>query len=423
MSSSPPDSSGSPPPSVTPSPDDLAGTSPDRPGRGRDSGDALSQLASVGPSAAPLAWRANAGLFVATVASVFVTSLGENAIEQVLRLHEAPAREAVMHAVAYTVSLMAILLAHEFGHYIAARIHRVDASLPYFIPLPLVSPFGTMGAVIRMRTVIPTRRALLDIGAAGPLAGMALAVPLYAWGIAHSDLRAIDGGDVLQLGNSLLTRLLDRWYAPVVPDGMDIYASPVAFAGWVGMFVTMINLLPVGQLDGGHVAYSLFGPRQNQIAQWVHRSMLVFFFVSLASFVARDVRAGMGLWHLGRHVNNSLFWLVWFEVLPVLGVLSSARSGTPDGVGIRTRAFATLGLALLAGLLRDEASVLVWGAWFAGLGVLVAMEVRWGALRSSSTLLDHPATGAERLPSGRVAVAILTLALFALLFMPTPIGM
>lgn len=378
-------------------------------------GEAVLPLSRLEPSLSPLSWRTNALLFAATVGSVFVTWM----------LHEAPSRAGVLHGVAYTASLMAILLAHEFGHYIAARIHRVDASLPYFIPLPLVSPFGTMGAVIRMRTVIPTRRALLDIGAAGPLAGLALAVPLYAWGVAHSQLVSLDGsgGEMMQLGNSLLLRLLDRWFAPFVPEGMDVLLSPVAFAGWVGMFVTMINLLPVGQLDGGHVAYALFGPRQNRIAQWVHRSMLVFFFVSLVSFVARDVRAGMGLWHLGRHVNNSLFWLVWFEVLPVLGTLSSARGGTPDGLGIRTRAFATLGLALLAGLFRDEASVVLWGAWFVGLAVLIAMEARSGALRASSTLLDHPATGTQRLPAGRAAVAILTLAFFALLFMPTPISL
>ncbi len=377
--------------------------------------DALTQLPQTAPLPGKVAWRNNALLFVATVASVFATWL----------MHDSASRAGLLHALAYTGALMAILLAHEFGHYFAARIHRVDASLPYFIPLPLVSPFGTMGAVIRMRSVIPTRRALLDIGAAGPLAGLALAIPLYAWGVAHSQLVATDGseGDVMQLGSSLLTRLLDAGFGPLVSDGTDILLSPVAFAGWVGMFVTMINLLPVGQLDGGHVAFALFGPRQNGIAQWVHRSMLVFFFVSLSSFVARDVRAGIGLWHIGRHVNNSLFWLVWFEVLPILGTLSAGRGATPDGLGIRTRVFATLGLALLAGLFRDETSVVLWLAWLGGLAVLVAMEVRWGALRASSTLLDHPATSAQRLPRGRIAVAILTLAFFALLFMPTPISL
>jgi membrane-associated protease RseP (regulator of RpoE activity) len=187
------------------------------------------------------------------------------------------------------------------------------------------------------------------------------------------------------------------------------------------MFVTMINLLPVGQLDAGHVAYALFGRRQNAIAHWVHRSMLAFFFVSVVSYAAREMRAGMGLWHIGRHVNNSLFWLVWFEVLAVLGTLSASREASSDRLGIRTRLFATLGLALLAGLLRDQSSLLAWSSWFIGLGVLIAMEVWGGALRASSTLLDHPPTGPEPLRLGRAIIAVVTLLLFALLFMPTPI--
>jgi membrane-associated protease RseP (regulator of RpoE activity) len=171
-------------------------------------------------------------------------------------------------------------------------------SLPYFIPLPMLSPFGTMGAVIRMRSIIPTRRALLDIGAAGPLAGLALALPLYAWGAAHSHVVPLDGQGT-ELGDSLLLRLLDRWFAPPVPAGTALYLSPVANAAWAGMFVTMINLLPVGQLDGGHVAYALAGRRQDRAALIVHRSMLAFFFVSLASYLLRDARAGMGFYRIG----------------------------------------------------------------------------------------------------------------------------
>jgi membrane-associated protease RseP (regulator of RpoE activity) len=296
----------------------------------------------------------------------------------------------------------------------------VDASLPYFLPLPFVSPFGTMGAVIRMRSVIPTRRALLDIGASGPLAGLALAIPIYAWGVAHSRIVEVGGpSGSMELGGSLLLRLLDHTFAAPVPEGMDIMLSPVAFAGWAGMFVTMINLLPGGQLDGGHVAFSLFGPRQNRIAQWVHRSMLAFFLVSVASFVARDLQAGFGVWRIGRHVNNSIFWLVWFEVLAILGTFSTP--GGADRLGIRTRAFATLGLALVAAALRERSSPLPWVAWFGGLAVLLVMEVRWGALRSESTLLDHPPTGAQPLGTGRVIVAIVTLAFFLALFMPAPI--
>jgi hypothetical protein len=398
MPALPPDSSGSPPPSVTPSSDGAA--LPLRPAAIR-----------------PLAWRTNAWLFVATVASMFVTWC----------FPHAPSRAALAEAGQFTGTLTAILLAHEFGHYIAARVHKVDASLPYFIPLPVLSPFGTMGAVIRMRSVIATRRALLDIGAAGPLAGLVLAIPAYAWGVGHSRpvvLETVEGG--MQLGNSLLTMLLDRVFAPPIPSGTDLMLSPVAYAGWTGMFVTMINLLPVGQLDGGHVAFSLFGPRQNRIAQWVHRSMLVFFFVSVASFLARDVRAGLGVWRLGQHVNDSLFWLVWFEVLAALGSLSrtrESREGEASPLSLRTRGFATLGLALLAGLLRDHSSVALWIMWFLGLGVLLAMEVRWGVLRSTSTLVDHPATGEQPLTVGRAVIAVVTLVFFALLFMPTPIRM
>jgi membrane-associated protease RseP (regulator of RpoE activity) len=395
MPSSHPDSTDSPTPSAMPSAD-------------REAAPARDSLTT------PLVWRINAWLFLATVVSCFVTYLTLD------DFFEKPSRGAPIHALEYTASLLAILLAHEFGHYIAARIHRVDASLPFFIPLPVLSPFGTMGAVIRMRSVIPTRQALLDIGAAGPLAGLALAVPLYAWGVGHSQVISLDRseGGGIQLGSSLLLRLLDHFFAPPVPEGMDVLVSPVAYAGWAGMFVTMINLLPAGQLDAGHVAFSLFGPRQNKIAPWVHRSMLAFFFVSVTSFVVRDMRAGFGLYHLGRHIYNSQFWLLWFEVLAILGTLSS-REGA-DRIGIRPRVIATVGLALLVGLFHDRTSPLIWVTWFAALGVLITMEIRWGVLRPASTLLDHPSTGARPLTAGRAAVAVLTLALFLLLFMPAP---
>jgi membrane-associated protease RseP (regulator of RpoE activity) len=360
-------------------------------------------------------WRLHAWLFLATAASVFVT-LFFNA-----RSGGDPARVAVVEAAEFTGSLLAILLAHELGHYVAARRHRVSASLPYFIPLPFLSPFGTMGAIIRMRSSIATRSALLDIGAAGPLAGLVIAIPLYAWGAAHSEVRAADGS-AGQLGSSLLVRLLDRTFAPVVPDGMDLFLSPVAYAAWAGMFVTMINLLPASQLDGGHVAYALFGPRQNHIARWVHRSMLAFFFVSVASFAGRDLRAGLGLWHLGRHVYNSLFWLVWFQVLTIIGASTSGgpKETSHDQVAFSTRLVLTLGLTIVALVLTERSSLFLWAAFVAALVFLVAIESRWGALRSSSKLLDHPPTTALPLTGRRKVVAIVTLTFFALLFMPAP---
>ncbi len=408
MSSSPPSSSDSPKPSATRSPDTASVPS--------SSAGANGPAGSSTASAEPLSWRRNAGLFLATAVSVFVTGAQQ---DKVFLSHA-----SVIAGAQFAGALLSILLAHEFGHYIAARLHKVDASLPYFIPMPLLSPFGTMGAVIRMRGVIPTRKALLDIGASGPLAGICLAIPLYAWGVAHSKLIPWDGtSEGLELGESLLSKLLDYFSVGHVPDGMNLELSPVAFAAWAGMFVTMINLFPVGQLDGGHVAFALLGKKQDRAAVIAHRAMLAFFFVSLGSYLFRDARAGLGFHRIGQHVNNSIFWLVWFEVLAVLGVLSSrARdaSVSPDTVTIGTRVVATLLLLVVAGLGRDHSSFGLWIAWFIGLGVLLAMEVRGGTLRSHQTF-DHPSAGTAPLGTTRIVIAVATLVLFALLFMPAPI--
>src|SRR5580698_2502771 len=193
MPSSPHSSSDSPKPSVTPSPEP-ASVPP------RES--EPESLAQKTVGTAPLDWHRNAWLFVATALSVFFTGAQS---EKVFLGHD-----SIVAGAQFTGALLSILLAHEFGHYIAARIHKVDASLPYFIPMPLLSPFGTMGAVIRMRGVIPTRKALLDIGASGPMAGLCLAIPLYVWGIAHSHVAPIEGSaGGLELGESALTKLLD----------------------------------------------------------------------------------------------------------------------------------------------------------------------------------------------------------------------
>ena len=366
------------------------------------------------PAPAPRAkWRLNLVLFLATVASVFVTGVFTQGSR--------------WQAAQFAGTVLVILVAHELGHYVAARLHKVDASLPYFIPMPLLSPFGTMGAVIRMRGVIPTRRALLDIGASGPIAGLCFAIPLYIWGAAHSHLVPLptSGDGSVQLGESILMKVLDHVFAPAKPEGMDLELSPIAFGAWGGMFVTMINLLPVGQLDGGHVAYALFGTKQDRYAQLIHRSMLAFFFVVVFGHVARDVSSGAGFYYLGRHLANSLFWLVWFQVLAILGLLASRGRGDepkPHTLTIRTRLAATFGLVVIASVARDNRSPLLPLAFFAGLAMLVAMEVKGGVLRRHD-LLDHPPTGAAPLDRGRAVIAVLTLVVFALLFMPEPFTM
>jgi membrane-associated protease RseP (regulator of RpoE activity) len=369
-------------------------------------------------------WHTNLALFIATVASVLFTGIsaqrndGDAGFASLLHM---PSRTAIIQGAQFAGTLLVILVAHELGHYVAAKIHRVEASLPYFIPLPLLSPFGTMGAVIRMRGTIATRRALLDIGASGPIAGLVFAIPLYMYGAAHSHIVPIPGPDdgSYQLGESILIKLLDHAFAPAKTPGTDLELSPIAFGAWGGMFVTMINLLPVGQLDGGHVAYSLFGDKQDRFARTIHRAMLAFFFVSLFGRMARDFAGGIGIYHLGRNLNHSLFWFVWFQVLAIIGLLAADRSTSRESMPIGVRVASTLGLVILAGMAHDHASRLLPLSFFVGLALLLAMEVKGGVLRKHE-LLTHPPTSTVPLDPVRKVIAALTLAMFVLLFMPEP---
>jgi Zn-dependent protease len=187
----------------------------------------------------------------------------------------------------FALSLLSILLAHEFGHYFASRYHKSSASLPYFIPMPFISPFGTMGAVIILKQHIKNRRTLLDIGLAGPLAGLFVAIPVLIYGLATSPLGPVPALSNLE-GNSLIYLFLKyvihgqllpapltygglnpilywlRFFfttAPTPVGGLDVQLNQVAWAGWVGLLVTAMNLIPVGQLDGGHIVSALFGKK------------------------------------------------------------------------------------------------------------------------------------------------------------------
>ncbi|MGH7898779.1 MAG: site-2 protease family protein [Candidatus Binatia bacterium] len=172
----------------------------------------------------------------------------------------------------FSLTLMGVLLAHEMGHYTLARFHGVKVTLPYFLPGP---PFltGTFGAFIRMRSSPPNRRVLFDVGAAGPWAGIVVALPAVVYGLSLSEMRPIPPTfSGLSFGDSLLFKLVARLVVGPIPHGFDIILDPVALAGWFGFLVTLLNLLPVGQLDGGHVIYAMFGRRHRMIA----RAFLLF---------------------------------------------------------------------------------------------------------------------------------------------------
>jgi membrane-associated protease RseP (regulator of RpoE activity) len=160
----------------------------------------------------------------------------------------------------YSLAILSILVAHEMGHYLASRKYGVPSSLPYFIPFPL-PPFGTLGAVIKTRGAIPNRKALFDIGSSGPLCGLALAIPAVVVGLLLSDVVNVSQpvANSFSLADSPLFAVLQRLTIGATPPGTDVVLHPIAYAGWVGLFITSLNLLPTGQLDGGHIIYALFG--------------------------------------------------------------------------------------------------------------------------------------------------------------------
>src|SRR3989304_2388093 len=164
--------------------------------------------------------------------------------------------------------LPSILGIHELGHYTAARRHDVEVTPPYFIPAP--SFIGTFGAFIKIKSPVPHQNALMDIGAAGPIAGAIVAGPVLLIGLKLSVVRQTAGVETgIPLGESILFRAATYAVIGAVPEGYDVVLHPVAFAGWIGLLVTALNLLPSGQLDGGHIAYALFGVRYERVARAV----------------------------------------------------------------------------------------------------------------------------------------------------------
>ena len=227
-------------------PDDLLEPSSDRPA------DEESPDGSASPGPLHRLWL-HLMLFLATCATTFFAGAQFGATAG-----EAYSLRAGMM---FSGAIMSILLVHEMGHFFAARLHGVAASLPFFIPVPF-PPIGTLGAVIRMPRPPRSRSALLDIGYAGPLAGLIVALGVCLVGLRLSEVHPITsmGEETWVEGNSLLYLLLKWLVHPEMKPHEDVFLHPLAWAGWLGLLVTSMNLLPIGQLDGGHVLYALWGP-------------------------------------------------------------------------------------------------------------------------------------------------------------------
>jgi membrane-associated protease RseP (regulator of RpoE activity) len=230
----------------------------------------------------------------------------------------------VLEAWPFTAAVLGVLLCHELGHYAMGRYHGVDVSLPYVIPFFV--PFGTMGAVIRIRSRIPDRRTLFDIGAAGPLAGLAATVVVTAIGVSLDPMtvpqRVLDGGGQVILFHNppLLELVAGALGQPTGYEATDKVMHPVVMGGWVGMFFTLLNLLPVGQLDGGHIVRAIVGTRQETIAAIVPGALF-----TLAAY----------LWYVeDLGLNDSVgLWVFWglLAVVISLGGAADPVDETPLG--------------------------------------------------------------------------------------------
>jgi membrane-associated protease RseP (regulator of RpoE activity) len=201
----------------------------------------------------------------------------------------------IYKGIPFSLTLMLILLSHELSHYFASKRHGVKATLPYFIPAPTI--IGTFGAFIKMKSPILTRDALVDIGASGPIVGFIFSVLAVIVGLELSKVvPAAQSGGTLDLGDSILFSSLSHLILGATPAGTDVLLHPVAFAGWIGLFVTSLNLIPVGQLDGGHIAYALLGEKHTRLSMF-----LIFAMVLL----------GLLSWE---------GWFVWCVLLLILGL-------------------------------------------------------------------------------------------------------
>ena len=256
--------------------------------------------------------------------------------------------------VLFSISLVAILGAHEMGHYFYGRKYGVSITLPWFIPAPpFLSPIGTFGAFIRIKSRIRGRKELFDIGVAGPIAGVIVALPVLFVGLLFSEVIALDSETfsemqtAMSLGNSLVFALFSKIAVGDVAQGYELMLHPVAFAGWIGLFVTALNLMPAGQLDGGHVVYCVFPAQWHKTISVATVVFLVIMgigtapLVELADYLGLGMLAGIPKWLL---FEGWVGWLFWAILLLVIGTSHppTVSSDTEIGAGRKALAFVSL---------------------------------------------------------------------------------
>jgi membrane-associated protease RseP (regulator of RpoE activity) len=232
--------------------------------------------------------RSNILLFLATLTTTLVAGAMQQGVDPI----EEPCR--IWLGLPFSLTLLLILGAHEYGHYFMSRKHGVEVTFPYFIPAP--SFIGTFGAFIKMKSPIMDRRMLLDIGVAGPFAGVIVAIPTIVVGLIFSAVTTASDEKGIVLGTSILFSFLNWLVHGSLPDDINLLLHPIAFSGWIGLLVTSLNLLPVGQLDGGHAAYAVLGQKQRILARIIMGLLLLLGIIGWSG------------------------WLVWVVLLLFLGI-------------------------------------------------------------------------------------------------------
>jgi membrane-associated protease RseP (regulator of RpoE activity) len=262
-----------------------------------------------------------------------LTTLMAGAMYQNVDIFQNPA--GILAGAPFAFTLLGILGTHEMGHYIVGRWRGAPVSLPYFIPLPPPLSFtGTMGAVIVQREPMEDRRTILEIGLAGPLAGLAVAIPLLIYGLSTSTVGPSPTGGYMQEGNSLVYAGL-KWlvFGQILPSGgLDVQLNDIAWGAWIGLLVTMLNLLPVGQLDGGHAAYALLGRKADYLAYaviamcialgvgvsetWLFWGILAFLIGPRHPAPLNDI-ARLGKWHIALAIFGLILFVLLFMPIPL----------------------------------------------------------------------------------------------------------
>lgn len=360
--------------------------------------------ARLARSLGALGWRLNLALLLATFATTtifgaFFFFLPPNdsflgLLRDLIHRLATDPLPFLAHGLPYSIPVLLILGSHEMGHYSMCRRYRVRATLPYFIPSIIPFPFGTFGAVIRMRPPVPSKRALFDIGISGPIAGFVVALPVLIYGLATADVARSAEAAGEAFGNPLAITLLERVVHGPFPTGTDLVMNPPLLAGWLGLLVTAMNLFPVGQLDGGHVTYAL-SPR-------LHGRLSRVTIAAMVGLVTMTLLRGFAShWGVAQPAATAL-WILGGACAALLNI---AWRGLP-------RAISRLILLLVFSGFTAGLFMAVVTPWFVWTIVLVLIG-----------RAKHPPIGAseEALGPLRSTLALSALLIFVLSFMPVPV--